>query len=171
MPLGADIGEGVAGEPTLYNGRVTDLEGKPLRGALLDVWSGDGEGVYDMQRDGSGMRARARIRTDDEGHYRFWSIQPIVLPGARRRAGGRHAAQDGPPPEPPRPHPHEGVGAGPPEVMTHLFVKDSPYLDSDAVFGVRNSLIVDFAKHAAGHGAGRARAWTSRSTRRTTTSA
>ena len=48
LPLGADIAEGVPGEPALYSGRVTDLEGKPLQGALLDIWSGDGDGVYDL---------------------------------------------------------------------------------------------------------------------------
>ena len=49
LPLGTDIGEGVPGEPTLYTGRVTDCDGKPLAGALLDVWSGDGDGKYDVQ--------------------------------------------------------------------------------------------------------------------------
>ena len=58
LPLGSDIGEGVPGEPTLYMGRVTDCDGKPLAGALLDVWSGDGDGKYDVQLVG---------RADDEG--------------------------------------------------------------------------------------------------------
>jgi hydroxyquinol 1,2-dioxygenase len=59
--LGEDIAEGVSGEPALYTGRVTDLEGQPLAGALLDVWSGDGDGVYDMQMADAGMRARGRL--------------------------------------------------------------------------------------------------------------
>ena len=49
LALGTDIGEGVPGEPTFYMGRVTDFDGKPLAGALLDVWSGDGDGKYDVQ--------------------------------------------------------------------------------------------------------------------------
>ena len=49
LPLGSDIGEGVPGEPAFYMGRVTDLQGAPLAGALLDVWSGDGDGKYDVQ--------------------------------------------------------------------------------------------------------------------------
>ena len=150
LPLGADIAEGVAGEPALYSGRVTDLEGKPLRDALLDVWSGDGEGVYDMQRDGSPMRARARIRTDDQGRYWFWSIRPTYYPvpddgpvGAMLRKMGRHPNRPG--------HIHMMVSApGHKKLVTHLFVKDSPYLDSDAVFGVRESLIVDFEKKEPG---------------------
>ena len=102
LPLGSDIAEGVPGEPALYSGRVTDLEGYPLKGALLDVWSGDGEGVYDMQREDGGMRARARIRTDDEGRYWFWSIRPTYYPvptdgpvGDMLRKMGRHPNRPG----------------------------------------------------------------------------
>ena len=150
VPLGGDIGEGVSGEPALYNGRVTDLEGKPLAGALLDVWSGDGEGVYDMQRADSGMKARGRIRTDHEGRYWFWSIRPTYYPvpddgpvGDMLRKMGRHPNRPG--------HIHMKVSApGHKEVTTHLFVKGSPYLDSDAVFGVRDSLVVEFEKHEPG---------------------
>jgi hydroxyquinol 1,2-dioxygenase len=150
MPLGSDIAPGVAGEPALYNGRVTDLEGKPLAGALLDVWSGDGEGVYDMQMADGGMRARARIRADAEGRYWFWSIRPTFYPvptdgpvGEMLNRMGRHPNRPG--------HMHMKVSApGHREVTTHLFVKDSPYLDSDAVFGVRDSLIVEFERCPAG---------------------
>src|SRR5688572_25663718 len=79
--LGADIGEGVPGEPTLYMGRVTDTDGKPLAGALLDVWSGDGDGKYDVQlADPPTMKARGRFRTDAEGRYWFWSIRPAYYP-------------------------------------------------------------------------------------------
>ena len=150
LPLGADIAEGVPGEPALYSGRVTDLEGKPLQGALLDIWSGDGDGVYDMQRDGSPMRARARIRTDAQGRYWFWSIRPTYYPvpddgpvGEMLRKMGRHPNRPG--------HIHMMVSApGHTRVVTHLFVKNSPYLDSDAVFGVRDSLIVDFEQKEPG---------------------
>jgi len=150
MALGSDIAPGVAGEPALYSGRVTDLEGKPLAGALLDVWSGDGEGVYDMQREDGGMRARARIHTDKEGRYWFWSIRPTYYPvpddgpvGAMLRKMGRHPNRPG--------HIHMMVSApGHRKLTTHLFVKDSPFLDSDAVFGVRDSLVVEFEKCAPG---------------------
>ena len=150
LPLGADIAEGVPGEPALYSGRVTDLEGQPLQGALLDIWSGDGDGVYDMQREDGGMRARARIRTDAEGRYWFWSIRPTYYPvpddgpvGDMLRKMGRHPNRPG--------HIHMMVSApGHKKLTTHLFVKDSPYLDSDAVFGVRESLIVEFDRHGPG---------------------
>lgn len=151
LPLGADIGQGMPGEPAYYSGRVTDTQGRPLAGCCLDVWSGDGEGVYDMQiGEGTEMRLRARFLTDEQGRYRFWSIKPYYYPvpadgpvGDMLRAMGRHPNRPG--------HIHLMVyrdGSVP--LTTHLFAHDSPYLDSDAVFGVRDSLIVRFDRHEPG---------------------
>ena len=148
--LGDDLAEGVSGEPALYTGRVTDLEGQPLAGALLDVWSGDGDGVYDMQMADAGMRARGRLRTDKEGRYWFWSIRPTYYPvptdgpvGQMLGRMGRHPNRPG--------HIHMMVSAPAHQSLTtHLFVANSPYLDSDAVFGVRDSLIVEFERHEPG---------------------
>lgn len=150
-PLGADIGEGVPGDPTFYAGRVTDTEGNPVAGALLDVWSGDGEGVYDMAAGGRrGMRARGRFRTDDQGRYWFWSIRPGHYPVPMDGPVGRMLERMGSHPNRPG-HIHMKVSAtGFVPVTTHLFVADSLYLDSDAVFGVRDSLIVDFDAHGPG---------------------
>ncbi len=150
MPCGSDIAKGTPGEPTFYSGRVTDTRGQPIAGALLDIWSGDGEGVYDMQVEGAGMAARARIRTDAEGRYWFWSIRPSYYPvpvdgpvGRMLDGMGRHPNRPG--------HIHMMVSApSHVPVTTHLFVAGSPYIDSDAVFGVRPSLIVDFESHPAG---------------------
>jgi hydroxyquinol 1,2-dioxygenase len=150
LPLGSDIAPGVAGEPALYSGRVTDTAGKPLAGALLDIWSSDGEGFYDVQQPHGEMRARARVRADQDGRYWFWSIRPAFYPvptdgpvGDMLRAMGRHPNRPG--------HLHMKVTApGHRELTTHLFDRESHYLDSDAVFGVRDSLIVDFERHAAG---------------------
>jgi hydroxyquinol 1,2-dioxygenase len=151
LPLGSDIGEGVPGEPTLYLGRVTDLDGQPLGGALLDVWSGDGDGKYDVQLAAEPeMRARGRFRADSEGRYWFWSIRPTYYPipddgpvGVMMRAAGRNICRPG--------HLHMQVSA-PGHVMltTHMFVGGSPYIDDDAVFGKRDSLVVDFEQHAPG---------------------
>src|SRR5579863_5068492 len=67
LPRGSNLAEGVKGEPTFYSGRVLSADGKPLANALLDIWSGDGDGNYDMQiPEATGMRARGRIRTDAE---------------------------------------------------------------------------------------------------------
>ena len=152
LPLGSDIGKGMAGEPAHYAGRVTDTAGKPIANCCVDVWSGDGEGVYDMQKDGdAGMQLRARFHTDAQGQYRFWSIKPTYYPGPddgpvgdMLRAMGRHPNRPG--------HIHMKVYAdGYAPLTTHLFAADRPYLDSDAVFGVRDSLIVHYEKHAPGN--------------------
>jgi hydroxyquinol 1,2-dioxygenase len=151
LPAGANLAEGVKGEPAFYAGRVLDEEGRPLAGATLDIWSGDGEGTYDMQMaDDVGMKARGRIRTDAEGHYRFRSIRPNYYPvptdgpvGRMLQKMGRHPMRPG--------HIHMIVSApGHQAVTTHLFAAGSEYIDSDAVFGVKESLVTPFAKHPAG---------------------
>ena len=150
LPLGADIGEG-AGTPAYYSGRVTNTQGQPVANCCLDVWSGDGEGFYDMQLgEDAPMRLRARFRTDAQGRYHFWSIKPYYYPvpddgpvGAMLRQMGRHPNRPG--------HIHMMVYAdGCVPLTTHLFDADSPYLDSDAVFGVRDSLIVQYQPHQPG---------------------
>ena len=146
--LGADIG-GNLGEPTLYHGRVTDTWGKPIANCQLDVWSGDEDGLYDMQK-GDSMSLRAQFRTDKDGNYRFWSIRPTYYPVPTDGPVGRMLDKMGRHPNRPG-HMHMMLEApGHERLVTHLFVKDSPYLDSDAVFGVRNSLIVEFPKHPPG---------------------
>ena len=150
-PLGADISAGASGEPAYYSGRVLDLQGRPLAGALLDIWSGDGDGKYDVQLAAEPeMKARGRIHTDSEGRYWFWSIRPSYYPipddgpvGDMLRATNRNIFRPG--------HIHMQVSA-PGHVMltTHVFVDGSPYIDEDAVFGKRDSLVVEFPKHPPG---------------------
>jgi hydroxyquinol 1,2-dioxygenase len=151
VPLGTNIAEGVPGEPALYCGRVTDVEGRPLAGALLDVWSGDGDGNYDVQvSTPPKMRARGRLKTDDEGRYYFWSIKPTAYPipddltaGTMLKRMGRKNWRPG--------HLHVMVSADRHvPLTTHLFVAGSKHLESDAVFAVRNSLVVEFEPHAPG---------------------
>jgi hydroxyquinol 1,2-dioxygenase len=148
LPLGSDLSVGVKGEPTFYSGRVLGVDGQPLANALLDIWSGDGEGNYDMQIPGeTEMKARGRIRTDAAGRYWFRSIKPTFYPvptdgpvGVMLRKMGRHPFRPG--------HIHMIVSAeGHAPVTTHLFVADSQYLDSDAVFGMKESLVAQFERH------------------------
>jgi hydroxyquinol 1,2-dioxygenase len=148
LPLGSDLSVGVKGEPTFYSGRVLSVDGQPLANALLDIWSGDGEGNYDMQIPGeTEMKARGRIRTDAEGRYWFRSIKPTFYPvptdgpvGVMLSKMGRHPFRPG--------HIHMIVSAeGYAPVTTHLFVADSQYLDSDAVFGMKESLVAQFERH------------------------
>lgn len=151
MPHGANLAQGVKGEPAFYSGRVLGSDGTPIAGALLDVWSGDGEGTYDMQMEGEAdMKARGRIRTDAEGRYAFRSIKPECYPvptdgpvGRMLRKMGRHPMRPG--------HIHMIVSApGCHAVTTHLFAAGSEYLDSDAVFGVKESLVTGFRRHPPG---------------------
>ena len=151
LPMGSDIGAGMPGEPTYYSGRVIDTRGRPVAGCRMDIWSGDGDGVYDMQMgDEVGMRLRARFHSDADGRYHFWSIKPTYYPvpddgpvGEMLRRMGRHPNRPG--------HIHlMAYSEGHVPLTTHLFPADSPFLDSDAVFGVRDSLILPFEKHPPG---------------------
>jgi hydroxyquinol 1,2-dioxygenase len=151
LPAGANLAVGVKGEPAFYSGRVLDSSGKPIANAVLDVWSGDGEGTYDMQMQGDvGMKARGRLRTDAQGRYSFRSIKPNYYPvpddgpvGIMLRKMGRHPMRPG--------HIHMIVSApGHHAVTTHLFAAGSEYLDSDAVFGVKASLVTGFDRHEPG---------------------
>ncbi|HEY4339676.1 MAG TPA: intradiol ring-cleavage dioxygenase [Steroidobacteraceae bacterium] len=151
LPRGSDLAEGVKGEPTFYSGKVLSADGKPLPNALLDIWSGNGDGYYDMQlAEETGMKARGRIRTDAEGRYWFRSIRPTFYPvptdgpvGQMLRKMGRHPYRPG--------HIHMIVSAdGHRPVTTHLFVAGSEYLDTDAVFGMKESLVAQFARHPPG---------------------
>jgi hydroxyquinol 1,2-dioxygenase len=153
LPLGSNLAGGVKGEPAFYSGRVLGVDGRALGNALLDIWSGDGEGNYDMQiRGETGMKARGRIRTDAEGRYWFRSIKPTFYPvptdgpvGRMLYKMGRHPYRPG--------HIHMIVSApGHLPVTTHLFVAGSEYLDSDAVFGMKQSLVAQFNRYPPGIG-------------------
>lgn len=148
LSLGADIAGDTPGEPVVVLGRVTAPDGTPLSSALLDVWQSDADGFYDLQiMTASEMNLRGRFRTDKKGEFIFRTIKPSFYPipndgpvGKMLQALGRH---------PYRPaHVHFKVSAdGYKPLTTELYVNGDPYLDSDAVFGVRSSLIVDFVKN------------------------
>ena len=148
IDLGGDMAKGWEGEPTWVSGRVLSTDGKPIPGALLDLWQSNTEGWYDVQlADTGGRQLRARLRTDAEGRFRFRTIKPTAYPvptdgpvGVILDRMGRH---------PMRPaHLHFIVTApGYETVVTHLFVEGDPYLESDVVFGVKNSLVIDFKRN------------------------
>ena len=141
------------GAPTLVSGRVLDLDGKPIAGALLDVWQAQTSGLYDSQDPGlHEMHMRGKFHTDAEGRYLVRTVRPVHYPipsdgpvGAMLRATGRH---------PWRPaHVHFVVSAdGYEPVTTHIFDRGDEYLGSDAVFAVKDSLICDFVRHDAPEG-------------------
>jgi catechol 1,2-dioxygenase len=150
--LGADIAlDGSAqdgrGEPCLVTGRVTGPDGAGLAGAQVDVWQANEDGFYDVQQPGvqPERNLRGLFTADGEGRFWFRSIVPRYYPipddgpvGHLLAATGRH---------PYRPaHVHFLVTApGHRPLTTHLFVAGSPYIDSDAVFGVKESLVREFA--------------------------
>jgi protocatechuate 3,4-dioxygenase beta subunit len=144
--LGADISLPGSGEPCLVTGRVTGPAGEPVPGAVVDVWHADAEGFYDVQQpDPAAVGSlRGLFTADDEGRFWFRTVVPRYYPipvdgpvGRLLEAMARH---------PYRPaHIHFIVKAhGYATLTTHLFVDDSPYLDSDAVFGVKQSLVRTF---------------------------
>ncbi len=150
LPLGANIAKpGTPGEPLTVSGTVKDLEGKPIAGASLDIWETSGDGFYDVQQK-EGTNLRARFRADDHGKFNFKCVLPVSYPvpsdgpvGRMLTATGRHPMRPG--------HLHTLLSApGFDRLVTHLFVKGDKYLDSDAVFGVKDSLIVDFKKSPSG---------------------
>ena len=151
MPDGANIAEGESGVPTFVSGCVTDVDGKPIAGALLDVWQTDAEGFYDVQRTEKGdMRLRGKFRTDADGGYRFRTVKPVSYPIPTDGPVGRMLDKLGRHPYRPA-HLHMIVSEpSHAPVATHVFVAGDPYIDSDAVFGVKPSLIVDFVEQPAG---------------------
>jgi hydroxyquinol 1,2-dioxygenase len=144
LAVGADLIRGNAGEPMLVRGRVLDATGKPLPGAEIDFWQAAANGMYwqqDPQQDRHNLRCRMRV--DAAGCYAFTTIRPAPYSvphdgpvGELLRAGGRHAWRPA--------HFHFIVAAqGHLPLTTELFFADDPYLDSDAVFGVRASLVAE----------------------------
>ena len=152
FPLGADIAGGMRGMPTFVSGSVSSEDGAPLAGALVDVWHSDDDGFYDVQQlDKLGGNAgRGRFIANEEGKFWFWTIKPTCYPvptngpvGEMLKAQGRH---------PWRPaHLHYMIHApGHRRLVTHVFDRADQYLDSDAVFGVKDELVRDYPEHPPG---------------------
>ena len=151
LPNGASLAKPGQGEPTFVSGRVLCADGKPIAGAQLAVWQVDGEGFYDVQRpEHQALELRGRFKTDAEGRYYFRTIKPVSYPIPTDGPVGKMLLHMGRHPYRPA-HIHTIASAsGFEPVTTHLFVAGDKYLDSDAVFGVKSSLIVDFIKHGPG---------------------
>jgi hydroxyquinol 1,2-dioxygenase len=144
--LGESIDLVGTGPLAVLEGQVRSADGTPLPGAELDVWQANDHGFYDVQQPelqpvGNG---RGLFTADSGGAYWFRTIVPAHYPiptdgpvGALLEATKRH---------PYRPaHIHFLVTApGHRPLTTHIFVADSPYLESDAVFAVKDSLITEF---------------------------
>ncbi len=143
--MGDPIGRPEDGEPTLVRGHVTDPEGKPLAGATLDVWQCNASGLYDTQDPSQPpFNLRGVFSTGPDGSYEFRTARPVSYPvptdgpvGDLLRGSGRHGWRAA--------HIHAIVSApGRRTVTTHVFDAENPYLDSDTVFGVKDSLVKPF---------------------------
>jgi protocatechuate 3,4-dioxygenase beta subunit len=145
-PNGANICLEKKGEPLVVSGRVTDTNGKPVAGALLDVWQANEEGFYDVQQKGiqPDYNLRGIFTTDAGGYFWFRSIKPRFYPIPNDGPVGQLLEKLDRHPNRPA-HIHFIVGAeGYQPITTHIFTPDCPFLGSDAVFGVKESLIADF---------------------------
>jgi hydroxyquinol 1,2-dioxygenase len=137
-----------AGTPTLVSGRVLSTNGTPVSDAVLDIWQVPANGMYE-NTDPSQVEfnCRGRLRAADDGGYRFWTVKPVPYPipkdgpaGLILDAAERHNMRAA--------HVHVIVEApGYQKVISELFVSGDPYIESDAVFGVKDSLIADFVLH------------------------
>ncbi len=146
---GANIALAPGGKPCFLSGRVLTPNGAPIANARLDVWQSGADGFYNVQRLDSEPVGNLRgvFRSESDGRWWFQSIVPSAYPvpedgtvGKLLRDLGRHAWRPA--------HVHFIISApGYQTLTTHLFVKGGEYLDSDVVFGVKESLIVDFLRH------------------------
>ena len=141
--LGGDVAGGAPGEPCWVEGTVTDTDGTPVAGARIEVWEADADGLYDVQYGDDRVTGRGHLHTDDQGRYHFWAVTPTPYPipddgpvGELLRATARSPMRAS--------HLHLMIEAASCRTLvTHVFPRGDAYLDSDSVFGVRDSLIVD----------------------------
>ncbi|KAF5638133.1 hydroxyquinol-1 2-dioxygenase [Fusarium sp. NRRL 52700] len=144
---GSLISQDSDGEPLLVLCTLKDVNGAPIPGATIDVWETDSKGFYDVQHaDRTGPDGRAVLTSDDNGDFWFKAIVPVPYPiphdgpvGKLLDVLGRHCYRPS--------HMHfmfKKDGYDP--LITALYLKDDPYETTDAVFGVKDSLIVSIKK-------------------------
>ena len=147
---GGDMSGGVDGDPLFVHGTVCDLDGRPVAGAVLDVWQADADGAYEAQLDVDEARLRARFSSREDGTYCVRTIAPkgytIPMDGTVGNLIGRTEISEYRPA-----HVHFRVTApGFEPLVTHLFREGAPYLDSDVVCGTKQQLVVPFERHEGG---------------------
>lgn len=146
--MGDSINLDGKGESCLFEGRVVDLDGNPIEGATVDVWSDNADGYYDVQQPDIQPKwnNRGRFITGADGAYSFVGIKPVSYPIPDDGPVGKMLGKLGRHPYRPA-HMHYLVTApGYQKLVTHTFVGGDEYLESDAVFGVKNTLIAPYEK-------------------------
>jgi hydroxyquinol 1,2-dioxygenase len=149
---GENMAQGAPGTPCFVVGTVRSTDGKPIQGAALDIWQTDGEGLYEGQRGDeiSGPWMRGLYQSGVDGTYLVRTVVPIgytiPMDGTVGELVDKAAISHMRPA-----HIHFILTApGHRQVVTHLFQQGDQYLDSDAVFAVKEPLIVDFEQQPAG---------------------
>lgn len=150
VEIGGDIAFGAPGEPCWVEGSVTDTDGNPIAGARIEVWEADEDGFYDVQYDAAKRSARGHLFSDENGKYSFWALTPTPYPipndgpvGKMLDAVGRSPLRAS--------HLHFMVSAeGSRKLVTHIFPTGDPIGKMDSVFGVKDSLIKEFARQTPG---------------------
>lgn len=148
---GDDVANGASGKPCVVRGTVRGLDGQPVPNASIEVWQADADGNYDVQyADLAHAQARGVLQARADGSFDFRTIVAEAYPiptdgpvGEMLRASRNH---------PWRPaHLHFMIKAeGYETLITHVFRDGDQYLDSDAVFGVRQSLVADWVQQGDG---------------------
>jgi hydroxyquinol 1,2-dioxygenase len=151
---GAILANGEEGVPLWLDVCVKDEHGRAVAGATVDIWEGGPDGLYDVQRDlaEGEYDLRGRFISDAEGRVKCWALSPVSYPVPADGPVGELLSRTGRHPWRPA-HVHFKIAApGFAPLVTHLFASGDQYLTSDAVFGVKPSLIIDLVDHAPGEG-------------------
>lgn len=148
---GDDLANGAPGVPCFMRGRVLSLAGEPIPSAHIEVWQADDKGFYDVQyAERAEAHCRGHLFADAEGRYAFWSVRPEAYPIPNDGPVGELLAAARRSPMRPA-HVHFMITApGYQTLITHIFTAGDQYLDADAVFAVKSSLITEFARHEPG---------------------
>jgi catechol 1,2-dioxygenase len=129
------------GTPLVLQGTVKDLDGHPIPQATIEVWQVQPNGLYDVEEDVRKRNLRGLFATGEDGRYEIRTVRPVdyTIPddgpvGEMLRATGRLSWRPA--------HVHLKVASpGFKTLVTHVFDEASPWLDQDAVFGVRKSIV------------------------------
>ncbi len=144
---GADLTGNNEGERIAVFGRILDVNGTPLAGAQIEIWQNGPNGLYTVQDPGqSEHNLRGTLHADDDGAYAFLTVKPISyqvpgdgVGGELVDAGGRHCWRPA--------HIHLMINSdGHKRHISQIFDLNDPYIDQDAVFGVRAPLAVPYDK-------------------------
>ena len=126
---------------------LTDIDGNPIPNASVEIWQTDEDGAYDLQKQEGvavpEMDMRGTFHTDANGNYYLRTVLPLgyMIPmdgpvGTMILAQKRHGYRPS--------HIHFLVGgAGYRELVTALYWQKDAHIESDTVFGVVETLIVD----------------------------